>query len=289
LNSIEASSRAKVNFLEQLYRYHSQQGNPRVAIPTINHKPLDLWLLRKEVQKLGGYEAVITLFIPITQSDCTVFQVSKAKKWTDIGRLLGYRGIPGLSTQIKTSYSRVILPYEHFCERARHLNISSSSSTLRPNTVSAPHRTAHSNGVNGAPSNGERSGPPSPLTTTSSPLSELPDDNESKDTKMANPKLRRSTRFNSLDQNAGTLTSFLAVPCPFSKPTETIITPVVPPPVFYDRPPNANDSKSHEVCMAIISCKLLLILPDSNIVRFAGSETGEKKCFYVMAVIAVWV
>lgn len=58
LNSIEASSRAKVNFLEQLYRFHKQQGNPRVSVPTINHKPLDLWLLRKEVQKLGGYEAV---------------------------------------------------------------------------------------------------------------------------------------------------------------------------------------------------------------------------------------
>lgn len=58
LNSIEASSRAKVNFLEQLYRFHKQQGNPRVSVPTINHKSLDLWLLRKEVHKLGGYDAV---------------------------------------------------------------------------------------------------------------------------------------------------------------------------------------------------------------------------------------
>lgn len=58
LNSIEASSRAKVNFLEQLYRFHKQQGNPRVSVPTINHKPLDLWTLRKEVHRCGGYEAV---------------------------------------------------------------------------------------------------------------------------------------------------------------------------------------------------------------------------------------
>ena len=58
LNSIEASSRAKVNFLEQLYRFHKQQGNPRVSVPTINHKPLDLWLLRKEVHKLGGFDVV---------------------------------------------------------------------------------------------------------------------------------------------------------------------------------------------------------------------------------------
>ena len=58
LNSIEASSRAKINFLEALYRFHRQQGNPRVTVPTINHKPLDLWLLRKEVQKIGGFEVV---------------------------------------------------------------------------------------------------------------------------------------------------------------------------------------------------------------------------------------
>lgn len=66
LNSIEASSRAKVNFLEQLYRFHKQQGNSRVSVPTINHKPLDLWLLRKEVHKLGGFDAVCRPFIIFT-------------------------------------------------------------------------------------------------------------------------------------------------------------------------------------------------------------------------------
>lgn len=57
LNSIEASSRAKLNFLEQLYRYHDQ-ANFRPTIPMISHKPLDLWVLRKEVHKRGGYEQV---------------------------------------------------------------------------------------------------------------------------------------------------------------------------------------------------------------------------------------
>ena len=48
------------------------------------------------------------------------FKVNKGKKWADLGRLLGFSGIPGLSTQIKNSYTRVILPYEHFCERVRN-------------------------------------------------------------------------------------------------------------------------------------------------------------------------
>ncbi|KAL1740892.1 hypothetical protein HDZ31DRAFT_85171 [Schizophyllum fasciatum] len=102
LNSIEASARAKINFLEKLYRFHKQQGHPRVSVPTINNKALDLWTLRKEVDRLGGYEAV-----------------TKAKQWADLGRILGYRGVPGLSTQIKNSYARIILPYEHYMARVK--------------------------------------------------------------------------------------------------------------------------------------------------------------------------
>ena len=49
LNSLEAASRAKVNFLEQLTMYHLQQGDSRVTIPVIDRKPIDLWQLRKEV------------------------------------------------------------------------------------------------------------------------------------------------------------------------------------------------------------------------------------------------
>jgi [histone H3]-trimethyl-L-lysine4 demethylase len=60
LNSIEATSRAKLNFLDQLYRFHGQGGNPFVP-PKIAHKPLDVWVLRKEVHKRGGYQYVCPL------------------------------------------------------------------------------------------------------------------------------------------------------------------------------------------------------------------------------------
>lgn len=58
LNSLEATSRAKFNFLEQLYMFHKQQGNPGVTIPVIDQKPLDIWALRKQVANLGGAEQV---------------------------------------------------------------------------------------------------------------------------------------------------------------------------------------------------------------------------------------
>jgi [histone H3]-trimethyl-L-lysine4 demethylase len=57
LNSMEASARANINFLEQLYIFHRQQehGGVRITIPTVNHRPVDLWRLKKEVNQLGGY------------------------------------------------------------------------------------------------------------------------------------------------------------------------------------------------------------------------------------------
>lgn len=104
--------------MEQLYRYHKQQGNPRVSVPTINQNPLDLWLLRKEVHKLGGY-----------------FEVSRNRLWSEIGRALGYGGVAGLSTQLKNSYSRIILTYEKFCDTVKESN--------RLNVTSSPHLRTH--------------------------------------------------------------------------------------------------------------------------------------------------
>ncbi|KLO19889.1 hypothetical protein SCHPADRAFT_864516 [Schizopora paradoxa] len=178
LNSIEASSRAKINFLEALYRYHKQQGNPRVTVPTINHKPLDLWLLRKEVNKLGGFEVV-----------------NKGKKWVDIGRLLGYGGIPGLSTQLRNSYIRVILPFEHFSDGIRKSpslskELEQGSSTQLNGSGPSTYGESHIK-TNGSAS--PRMG--SPTSITSSPLSEPPDDLEINGVTILNgsPKVHKSS------------------------------------------------------------------------------------------------
>ncbi|PPR02653.1 hypothetical protein CVT24_002136 [Panaeolus cyanescens] len=215
LNSIEASSRAKLNFLEQLYQFHQQQGNPRVAVPTINHKPVDLWLLRKEVQKLGGYEAV-----------------SKGKKWSLLGQLLGYRGIQNLSTQIKNSYTRVILPYEHYCNRVRN-SPSVSPVTARDDPAKTQNGSSSRLSTAVASTNGT-SPPASPLTTTSSPLSEPPDEGDQKDVngKSYGSRPRRSTRMSSQERSPRKAGSNLVIP-----------SPVVPPPVFYDKPPQQQESK----------------------------------------------
>ncbi|KAL0950185.1 hypothetical protein HGRIS_010178 [Hohenbuehelia grisea] len=223
LNAIEASERAKLNFLEQLYKFHKQQGNPRIVVPRISQKTLDLWLLRKEVNKLGGYESV-----------------TRARKWTEIGTTLGYRGVPGISTQLKNSYMRVIKPYEEFCERAK--NQPNISPTI-PSKFNGD--TTSTNGATASP-------PSSPLTNTSSPLSEPPDDSEMRDSKnkASQNRPRRSTRV----ESQGPKTPSKRDKTPSSKPASTIkqppASPAIPPPAFYERPPPAKDSEQHcEICL----------------------------------------
>ncbi|KIO30967.1 hypothetical protein M407DRAFT_222108 [Tulasnella calospora MUT 4182] len=122
LNSIEVSSRAKINFLEQLYRFHQQQEAVGPVVPTINHKPLDLWLLRKEVYSRGGFDIV-----------------SRAKQWGGVARTMGYDGIVGVSTQLKNVYIRIILPFEQFSDHTRN---SPSMSAVSPGIRYAPTSSA---------------------------------------------------------------------------------------------------------------------------------------------------
>ncbi|KAJ7129277.1 PLU-1-like protein-domain-containing protein [Mycena epipterygia] len=198
LNSVEASSRAKINFLEQLYVWHQQQGNPRVSVPTINNKPLDLYLLRKEVRKLGGF-----------------YVVTKKKLWSDLGRILGYHGIPGLSTQLKNSYTRVILPFEEY--EARNASKDTTKQPSAKKSVNGDDKRSRSISVKAM----DVSPPDSPLTSTSSPLSEPPEDGEHKaNGKPISARPRRSTRMGSQDQKTPGPSNLLASP--------------LPPPVFHD-------------------------------------------------------
>lgn len=70
LNSLEASARANINFLEQLYIFHRQQKSSNVSVPVIGSKPVDLWRLRKEVDISGGYETVSGTKEPTRRGCC---------------------------------------------------------------------------------------------------------------------------------------------------------------------------------------------------------------------------
>lgn len=126
--------------------------------------------------------------------------MTKLRKWSDLGRILGYGGIPGLSTQIKGAYMRIVKPYEDFCARVRTSPSMSpgqdplKASTSNPIPLGSTSRTPDESGYG--------SGLSSPLTESSSPLSEPPDDGEEGNASGSKP--RRSTRMPSQEQTTRT-------------------------------------------------------------------------------------
>ncbi|KZO98092.1 hypothetical protein CALVIDRAFT_562482 [Calocera viscosa TUFC12733] len=178
LNSVEATARDRINFMIKLNQFHKQQGDARVTVPTISHRPLDLFEFRKEVHSRGGFDAVI-----------------KDRAWAEVARKLGYGQGGVLSTQLKQAYQRIILPYDRFEERVRH---SPTHSPLSPrkkggsqfdtpsSTGGRMSRVPRFASTKAGRSTRSVSGsftPPVPQPGFSSPLSEPPDDFESEDEK----------------------------------------------------------------------------------------------------------
>lgn len=99
LNSVEGGTRANLNYLDQLSKFHKQHGHNLTRFPSVDKRPLDLYKLKKAVETRGGFE-----------------RVCKQKKWAEIGRDLGYSGkiMSSLSTSLKNSYQKWLHPYEEY-------------------------------------------------------------------------------------------------------------------------------------------------------------------------------
>ncbi|PGH27155.1 hypothetical protein AJ80_01111 [Polytolypa hystricis UAMH7299] len=104
LNSVEGGTRANLNYLDQLTKFHKQHGMNLSRFPSVDKRPLDLYKLKKAVDVRGGFE-----------------QVCKQKKWAEIGRDLGYSGkiMSSLSTSLKNSFQRWLYPYEEYLRVAK--------------------------------------------------------------------------------------------------------------------------------------------------------------------------
>nr|XP_018265761.1 uncharacterized protein I303_02134 [Kwoniella dejecticola CBS 10117]OBR87919.1 hypothetical protein I303_02134 [Kwoniella dejecticola CBS 10117] len=114
LNKLEAASRAKINFLDQLSMFHNQSSENEISIPRIEREPLDLWKLRKEVNKSGGY-----------------LELDRTKGWPELTERVGHKG--SWSGQVRSAYMEIILPFDNYSVRAK----SASASPLTPLNNSA--------------------------------------------------------------------------------------------------------------------------------------------------------
>lgn len=162
LNSMEAASRAKINFLEQLSMFHQQQGDATAYIPRIEHRLLDLWQLRKEVNRLGGVD-----------------EVNRLKAWTKLTVDLGYQATA--TAQVKAAYIKIVLPFEDWALRAKSYPESPPNS-LPGSAVKPPRSTTHNSPstptVNGRMT-GVRTSPRSKMATQLNAMSAGPEEGSS--------------------------------------------------------------------------------------------------------------
>ncbi|XP_030070137.1 lysine-specific demethylase 5A isoform X2 [Microcaecilia unicolor] len=96
LNELEAMTRVKLDFLDQLAKFWELQGST-LKIPVVERKLLDVYALSKVVSSEGGFEIV-----------------TKEKKWSKVGSHLGYLPGKGTGSLLKIHYDRILYPYELF-------------------------------------------------------------------------------------------------------------------------------------------------------------------------------
>lgn len=96
LNELEARTRVRLNFLDQIAKFWELQGSS-LKIPMVERKPLDLYSLYRAVQDEGGLETA-----------------SKERKWSKIAARLSYPTGKSVGTMLRQHYERILFPFDLF-------------------------------------------------------------------------------------------------------------------------------------------------------------------------------
>ncbi|XP_014478627.1 PREDICTED: lysine-specific demethylase 5A isoform X2 [Dinoponera quadriceps] len=96
LNELEAKTRIKLNFLDQIAKFWELQGSS-LKIPLVERKALDLYSLHKIVTDEGGVDTV-----------------TKERRWAKIANKLGYPSGRSVGSILKNHYERILYPFDVF-------------------------------------------------------------------------------------------------------------------------------------------------------------------------------
>uniref|UniRef100_A0A4W5K7V0 [histone H3]-trimethyl-L-lysine(4) demethylase n=1 Tax=Hucho hucho TaxID=62062 RepID=A0A4W5K7V0_9TELE len=96
LNELEALTRVKLNFLDQIAKFWELQGS-RLRFPHVERKILDLYQLSKIVSSEGGFETVC-----------------KEKRWSKVASRMGFPPGKGMGSLLRSHFERILYPYELF-------------------------------------------------------------------------------------------------------------------------------------------------------------------------------
>uniref|UniRef100_A0A8C9VU40 [histone H3]-trimethyl-L-lysine(4) demethylase n=1 Tax=Scleropages formosus TaxID=113540 RepID=A0A8C9VU40_SCLFO len=96
LNELEAQTRVKLNFLDQIAKFWELQGCT-LKIPHVERKILDLYLLNKLVAEEGGFDAIC-----------------RERRWTKIAMKMGFAPGRAVGSHLRAHYERILYPYNLF-------------------------------------------------------------------------------------------------------------------------------------------------------------------------------
>ncbi|XP_022238310.1 lysine-specific demethylase 5A-like isoform X1 [Limulus polyphemus] len=96
LNELEATTRIKLNFLDQIAKFWELQGSS-LKIPNVERKLLDLYLLHHHVHHEGGMDVV-----------------TRERKWSKVAFRMGYPPGKSIGSLLRHHYERILYPYDVF-------------------------------------------------------------------------------------------------------------------------------------------------------------------------------
>uniref|UniRef100_A0A3B4WYM9 [histone H3]-trimethyl-L-lysine(4) demethylase n=1 Tax=Seriola lalandi dorsalis TaxID=1841481 RepID=A0A3B4WYM9_SERLL len=121
LNELEALTRVKLNFLDQIAKFWELQGS-KIRFPHVERKILDLYQLSKIVSSEGGFETVC-----------------KEKRWSKVASRMGFPSGKGAGSLLRSHYERILYPYELFQSGAT-LTVSDADASLSGDATQTKER-----------------------------------------------------------------------------------------------------------------------------------------------------
>ncbi|XP_068454053.1 lysine-specific demethylase 5B-B isoform X2 [Clinocottus analis] len=115
LNELEAQTRVKLNFLDQIAKFWDLQGCA-LKIPHVERKILDLYKLNKLVADEGGFDIVC-----------------QERQWTKIAIQMGFAPGKAVGSHLRGHYEKILYPYNLFQTGANLLASDPASKQMRLN------------------------------------------------------------------------------------------------------------------------------------------------------------
>lgn len=117
LNELEARTRVRLNFLDQIAKFWELQGSS-LKIPMVERKPLDLYSLYRAVQDEGGSELA-----------------SRERKWSKISARMNYPVGKSVGTMLRQHYEKILFPFDVFMTNKHNEHTAAGATTATTTTT----------------------------------------------------------------------------------------------------------------------------------------------------------